>query len=521
MGGYLVLEYEYVIVGGGPTGLQMAFFMQEKKNIKYIVLEREEKVCSFFERYPRHRTLISINKVHTGYDDDEINLRWDWNSLLNPGKDSLLYKKYTKKYFSDAEYLCQYLKDFKEKYKLNVRFKSDVNKISKEGEKFKTTLKDGTEILSKYILIGTGMHKAYIPSIKGIEYAENYETVSINPEDFSNQKVLIIGKGNSAFETANNLVETAAIIQLIIPNSLEMAWRSHFVGHLRAINNDFLDTYQLKSQNAIFDAEIGEIKKLKKGFEVKINYNKADKEVESRYYDRIICCTGFKFDTSIFAEEIKPQLCNRGKFPKQGSDWQSLSTKNMYFIGAVTQYRDYKKYMSGFIHGFRYNVEALFHILMKKNHGQVFNTFKLHYKNSNDITQMILDKLNLTSSLWQQPGFLGYPIEIIKESNTAIFYPYLPVDYIKENLFLSSQNYLIVTLEFGKNKPVDPFNAPRPHRENYDAASESLFLHPVLRYYEGKKLLSEHHLIEDLDAEWKEPEHYNPLRNFISHQILA
>ena len=38
---------------------------------------------SFFEHYPRHRTLISINKQHTGKVNREFNERHDWNSLLS------------------------------------------------------------------------------------------------------------------------------------------------------------------------------------------------------------------------------------------------------------------------------------------------------------------------------------------------------------------------------------------------------------------------------------------------------
>jgi len=39
-------------------------------------------VGSFFERYPRHDQLISINKRHTGKTNVEFNMRHDWNSLV-------------------------------------------------------------------------------------------------------------------------------------------------------------------------------------------------------------------------------------------------------------------------------------------------------------------------------------------------------------------------------------------------------------------------------------------------------
>ena len=99
------------------------------------------------------------------------------------------------------------------------------------------------------------------PDIPGIELADSYATVTTDPEEFTNQRVLVIGKGNSAFETADNLLENASLIHLASPESVRMAWQSHFVGNLRAVNNNLLDTYQLKSQNALVDADILSIRK--------------------------------------------------------------------------------------------------------------------------------------------------------------------------------------------------------------------------------------------------------------------
>jgi hypothetical protein len=54
-----------------------------------------------------------------------------------------------------------------------------------------------------------------------------------------------------------------------------MAWKTHYVGNLRAVNNNFLDTYQLKSQNVILDAHIDQIRAKGDGYEVDITYTHA------------------------------------------------------------------------------------------------------------------------------------------------------------------------------------------------------------------------------------------------------
>ena len=92
-----IAEFEYLIIGAGPAGLQMGYYL-EKANRNYLILEAGETPGTSFNKFPRHGKLISINKVYTGYDDPEINLRWDWNSLLSDSEE-MLFKHYSKRYF--------------------------------------------------------------------------------------------------------------------------------------------------------------------------------------------------------------------------------------------------------------------------------------------------------------------------------------------------------------------------------------------------------------------------------------
>jgi cation diffusion facilitator CzcD-associated flavoprotein CzcO len=67
---------DYLIVGAGPAGVQLGYYF-ERQGRDYAILEAGHGPGTFFETYPRHRRLISINKRHTGYDDREVNLRPD------------------------------------------------------------------------------------------------------------------------------------------------------------------------------------------------------------------------------------------------------------------------------------------------------------------------------------------------------------------------------------------------------------------------------------------------------------
>lgn len=59
-------------------------------------------------------------------------------------------------------------------------------------------------------------------------------------EIYQNKRVLIVGKGNSAFEIADDLVDTTAITHICSPYAIKMAWNTHYVGDVRAVNNNFL-----------------------------------------------------------------------------------------------------------------------------------------------------------------------------------------------------------------------------------------------------------------------------------------
>ena len=54
--------------------------------------------------YPRRRTLISINKRHTGETNSEFNMRHDWNSLLSDDPE-MVFKHYSKEMFPHADTL--------------------------------------------------------------------------------------------------------------------------------------------------------------------------------------------------------------------------------------------------------------------------------------------------------------------------------------------------------------------------------------------------------------------------------
>jgi thioredoxin reductase len=512
------LECDYLIIGAGPAGLQLGYYM-EQAGWNYLILEAGPAPGSFFKTFPRHRRLISINKIFTGYEDREINLRWDWNSLLSDSEE-MLFKHYSSRYFPAADDLVRYLGDFANHFKLRIKYGAKVVRITKDN-RFRVSDGEGNVYVCQRLIVATGFTKPYIPPIPGIELAERYVDVCVDPADFKNQRVLIVGKGNSGFETAENLLETAAVIHVASPKSITNAWKSHYVGHLRAVNNNFLDTYQLKSQNAVLDGTTKKITRENDRFVVSVSYSHASGEEEDLIYDRVIVCTGFRFDDSIFDETCKPALTNNDRFPAQTSEWESSNVKDLYFAGTLMQVRDFHKTTSGFIHGFRYNIRVLKHILDFKYHNTDLPSqcFSL---SPEAIVDKIIGRVNTSSALWQQFGFLCDLIVISREDHCVRYYEELPVDYVHDTALGQHDQYYLATLEYGRDvsdKAVDPFRVNRIEKHDVARAELSSGLHPIIRRFAGSKLISQHHVIEDLASEWSEDVHVKPLLSFFNNEI--
>lgn len=208
---------EYLVIGAGPAGLQMGRFLH-RAGREYVILERSAGPASFFRRFPRHRVLST-----------------DDNSLF----DGPPFSRYSKRAFPGADDLVRYLEDFARP--LNVRYNTPVSDLSRYD--------------ARHVIIATGQ-KPFLPSISGIEHAETYASASTDPTEYAGKRVLIIGRGHSAFETADNISATARL--------------THTVG--RSVQRIVKDGDQ-------FVASIDGTGELR--------------------YDKVIACTGFRRDTSL------------------------------------------------------------------------------------------------------------------------------------------------------------------------------------------------------------------------------
>jgi len=507
--------HDSLILGAGPAGLQLAYFLAKRKR-DYLVLEATDRAGAFFQRYPRHGKLISINKVHTGSDDPDINLRFDWNSLLcdDPG---LRFARYSQDYFPDAAKMQEYLADFAARFRLDIQYDARAAHVTRERDAFVVRDVHGRRFAGRRLIVATGLWTPNVPAIPGAELCETYATCSVDPAGFVNQRVLIVGKGNSAFETAQRLTGTAATIHVCSPNPVRLAWESHFVGNLRAVNAAFIDTYQLKAQNALIDATVDAIERDGRGYRVHLTYSHARGQRTIIPYDRVILCTGFRFDDSIFAESCRPALTINDRFPAQTSAWESTNVQDLYFAGTLMQACDYRRTMSGFVHGFRHNVAALARVLEERYERQPWPHVTIE-PTAGSVMRHVMDRMNRAPSLFLQPGFLVDVLVVPTSGGPARYYEDIRRDYVRDGSLGRHEHYYLVTLEYGhfRGNPLAIDRDPDPAKGH-----EAPYLHPVIRRYRRDTLVAEHHLQDDLESKWSLDVYVEPALAFMEAQLAG
>src|SRR5439155_16370710 len=147
------------------------------------------------------------------------------------------------------------------------------------------------------VVLATGHTVPYTPDVPGIELCEQYNEMSTDLADYTNQRVLVFGKGNSGMETAESIFQKTASTHMLSPSPVRLAWTTHHVSDIRGCYHNTMDSYQLKMQNTILDAVPLCVEKLPDGrLRVEFRYTHAYGQIADLVVDRVLLCCGFRFD---------------------------------------------------------------------------------------------------------------------------------------------------------------------------------------------------------------------------------
>ncbi len=493
-----MIFHDYIVVGAGPAGLQMSYLL-ESAGRDYLMLEGSERAGKFFTKFPRHRRLNSFNKRFNWFDEADFNMRFDWHSLLTHDF-SFQFRPYSKDLFPLADKLAEYFADFSEHFALKVQYNTRVTYIDRDAEtgNFILTTGDGTEYRCRKLMMATGPVKPNIPDIPGIEFATGYEDHETDLELYENKRVLIMGAGNSAFETANHLANAAAVVTIALGNSfMKHAWQTHYVGDVRSSGNALLDMTQLKMMHSMFGIIPTRITKQDDGV-LRVYYREEFPHWTSpgvaegwMPVDHVIRCTGWKYiDEAMYAPAICPQTVQHGKYPLMSSAWES-TTPDLFILGAAMDGRN-KRGPNTSIHGFRYAVRAVFNFTEQRYHSVPTPNQVFPLKTTEDLRTLglsMIKRISISSGLYEGHSLMSDALVFDPEAGVARVFYEMPIDYFLENPYFTGKTVMLFTLEFGHHQ----FPGANPNvfvrRNDPERPGCVAHLHPVFRVYENGKFV--------------------------------
>lgn len=498
--------YESIIIGAGPAGIQMAYFLN-LENSSYLLLEHSNSGGNFFKNYPKHRRLISVNKVYCTRDKEiptiENTLRYDWNSLLQHDSvdlDSyLFFSKYTEDYYPSADILVEYLNDYITQYKLNIQKNTTVLHVDKIDNIFRIHCVYQNTQITYYcnkLILASGLEPKPIKIKNKNPKIFYYNTMPVDKEFYKHKNVLIIGGGNAAFETANFINDIAN--EIILCGSERFAWNTHYPGNIRSINMKIIDSYYLKLKVNLDWTNTSHLR-----FDDKLNHylNLIEKDlIWNSNIDIVIVCLGFQPSLSYLDTVSIPIELSRFGFPKLTSFYESISTKNVYFVGSLTQEHDYKHGTSAFIHGFRYNTRVLYHYFINNFNVKIMN-------NILDLNMHVIEEININSQLLHRFDYHGHIILFNQDNNIKIAHniPLSCLNNIEDLIYIFNesksniQSSIISCIYLGYDKRNNFYKSFRQPQTGHPIhMDDSVFIHPIIKFYKfcsiHKKIIELHEL---------------------------
>ncbi|MEU3322260.1 ArsO family NAD(P)H-dependent flavin-containing monooxygenase [Streptomyces sp. NPDC006785] len=178
---------DVVVVGGGQAGLAAGYHLR-RQNLDFTVLDAGPAPGGAWQHM------------------------WDSLHLFSPAEHSSLPGRLMPaqagEIYPDAGHVVDYLADYEKRYDLPVQHGTRVNAVRREGESLLVEADTGLW-RARAVISATGTwSRPFLPAVPGRSAFTGRQLHTVNyrsPADFTGQRVVVVGGGNSGAQTAADL----------------------------------------------------------------------------------------------------------------------------------------------------------------------------------------------------------------------------------------------------------------------------------------------------------------------------
>ena len=355
-------EYDVVVVGSGPGGLQTSYFLS-RRGVGHAVISADEAPGGMFRAWPIYQRLLSSSKPDAPFPRMSREYeRYDQNSLLaeEPALRALVPGLMDRAFAVPSRSEMEAgLVAFAEGAGVQVRYGCRWEATRREADGRLALETSAGLYTCQAAVFAVGVTDPWKPDIPGIEDVPHYAEAG-EARSYEGKSVLIVGKRNSGFELADALLPWASEIAVASPSGVRTAALARSSVDIRYFQP--LADGAVGGGTLVLDATIERIERTAAGYRVSCHDTAGAGEFTLER-DVVIAATGF---TTPFNDllDLGVTAVARGRIPALTPLFESTSAPGVFFAGNASQgafglRKDGTFPYSAGVVGFRYNARIL------------------------------------------------------------------------------------------------------------------------------------------------------------------